>query len=85
MAFEILRGGRSCHAQLRTDFIDMVVYRGGDQIASWGYASLMGLGLTLAQIPMISVPLSAIWLGLSVWLGRTHLNRNSAMLRSHHH
>ncbi|BBP60068.1 MFS transporter [Pseudomonas sp. Cab53] len=57
------------------NFIDTVVYRGGDQIASWGYASLMGLGLTLAQIPMISVPLSAIWLGLSVWLGRTHLKQ----------
>lgn len=54
------------------NFIDTVVYRGGDQIASWGYAGLMGLGLTLAQIPMIAVPLSAVWLGLSVWLGRTH-------------
>jgi len=54
------------------NFIDTVVYRGGDQLASWGYAGLMGLGLTLAQIPMIAVPLSAAWLGLSVWLGRTH-------------
>uniref|UniRef100_UPI00117B59BF NTP/NDP exchange transporter n=3 Tax=Pseudomonas TaxID=286 RepID=UPI00117B59BF len=54
------------------NFIDTVVYRGGDQLASWGYAGLMGLGLTLAQIPMIAVPLSAVWLGLSVWLGRTH-------------
>jgi len=54
------------------NFIDTVVYRGGDQLASWGYAGLMGLGLTLAQIPMIAVPLSAIWLGLSIWLGRTH-------------
>jgi AAA family ATP:ADP antiporter len=54
------------------NFIDTVVYRGSDQLASWGYAGLMGLGLTLAQIPMIAVPLSAVWLGLSVWLGRTH-------------
>jgi len=54
------------------NFIDTVVYRGGDQLASWGYAGLMGLGLTLAQIPMIAVPLSAVWLGLSIWLGRTH-------------
>ncbi|MNE87200.1 hypothetical protein D3C80_1843730 [compost metagenome] len=54
------------------NFIDTVVYRGGDQLASWGYAGLMGVGLTLAQIPMIAVPLSALWLGLSVWLGRTH-------------
>jgi len=54
------------------NFIDTVVYRGGDQLGSWGYAGLMALGLTLAQIPMIAVPLSAIWLGLSIWLGRTH-------------
>ena len=54
------------------NFIDTVIYRGGDQLASWGYAGLMGLGLTLAQIPLIAVPLSALWLLLSVWLGRTH-------------
>ncbi|MGE4341429.1 MAG: MFS transporter, partial [Pigmentiphaga sp.] len=54
------------------NFIDTVVYRGGDQLASWGYAGLMGLCLTLAQIPLIAVPLSALWLGLSIWLGRTH-------------
>ena len=54
------------------NFIDTVVYRGGDQLASWGYAGVMGLGLALAQIPMIAVPLSALWLGLSIWLGRTH-------------
>jgi len=40
-----------------------VVYRGGDRLASWGYAGLMGLGLTLVQIPMVAVPLSAVWLG----------------------
>ena len=55
------------------NFIDTVVYRGGDQIASWGYAGLMGLGLSLAQIPLAAVPLSAIWLSLAIWLGRTHL------------
>ncbi|HDS0927455.1 TPA: MFS transporter [Pseudomonas putida] len=57
------------------NFIDTVVYRSGDQVASWGYAGLMGLGLTLVQIPMIAVPLSALWLLLSIWLGRTHQAR----------
>ena len=52
-----------------------MVYRGGDQLASWGYAGVMAVGLTLAQIPMIAVPLSAVWLGLSIWLGRTHQAR----------
>jgi AAA family ATP:ADP antiporter len=68
-------------------FIDTVVYRCGDQAASWGYAGLMALGLTLAQIPMIALPLSALWLGLSVWLGRTHqmqVRENDASVLSTH-
>ncbi|MBA4136179.1 MAG: MFS transporter [Opitutus sp.] len=52
------------------NFIDTVVYRGGDQIASWSYAGLVGLGLTLTGISMVAVPLSVAWLGLSFWLGR---------------
>lgn len=52
------------------NFIDTVVYRGGDQVASWAYAALAGLGLTMSGIAIIAVPLSVIWLGLSVWLGR---------------
>ncbi|WP_372380924.1 NTP/NDP exchange transporter [Xanthomonas sp. NCPPB 1754] len=54
------------------NFIDTVVYRGGDQLASWGHTALMSLGLGLMQIPFIALPLSAVWLGLSIWLGRVH-------------
>jgi ATP:ADP antiporter, AAA family len=54
------------------NFIDTVVYRGGDQIASWSYTGLTGLGLTLTQIPFIAIPLSMLWFGLSIWLGRVH-------------
>ncbi|MBT2304670.1 MFS transporter [Variovorax paradoxus] len=61
------------------NFIDTVVYRGGDQVASWAFAGLMGLGLSLAQLPMIAVPLSAVWLVLSVWLGRTHMRSAAQM------
>jgi AAA family ATP:ADP antiporter len=52
------------------NFIDTVVYRGGDQVGSWAYAGLMGLGLSMAGIAIVAVPLSAIWLALSFWLGR---------------
>lgn len=52
------------------NFIDTVVYRGGDQIASWSYAGLLALGLGLSGIALVAVPLSAAWLGLSLWLGR---------------
>ncbi|KXU34833.1 MFS transporter [Ventosimonas gracilis] len=52
--------------------IDTVVYRAGDQVGSWSYAALIALGLTLAQIPLVAVLLSVLWLGLSIWLGRRH-------------
>jgi AAA family ATP:ADP antiporter len=54
------------------NFIDTVIYRGGDQVGSWSYAGLMGLGISITQISVIAVPLSLIWLLLSVFLGRAH-------------
>jgi len=52
--------------------IDTVIYRTGDQVGSWSYGGLMALGLTLAQIPLVAVLLSLLWLSLSVWLGLRH-------------
>lgn len=52
------------------NFIDTVVYRGGDQVGSWAYAGLIALGLSMTGIAVVAVPLSVIWLGLSFWLGR---------------
>jgi AAA family ATP:ADP antiporter len=50
--------------------IETFVYRGGDQLAAWSYAGLAALGLGLAGISFVAVPVSAVWLGLAVWLGR---------------
>jgi AAA family ATP:ADP antiporter len=50
--------------------IETFVYRGGDQVAAWMYAGLAALGLTLAGISYVAVPLSAVWLVLGLWLGR---------------
>lgn len=61
------------------NFIDTVVYRGGDQVASWSYAGLMDIGVGLAQISFIAVPLSLIWLALSIWLARTHGRKEALM------
>lgn len=52
------------------NFIDTVVYRSGDQIAAWSYAGLLAIGLSLTGIAIVAVPLSALWLVLSFWLGR---------------
>ena len=52
------------------NFIDTVVYRGGDQVGSWSYAGLAAAGLGMTGIALVAVPLSVLWLGLSLWLGR---------------
>lgn len=52
------------------NFIDTVVYRSGDAVGGWAFAGLKALGLGLAGIAWIAVPLAALWLALSVALGR---------------
>jgi len=51
-------------------FIDTVIYRAGDQIGSWSYAFLVFLGLGIAGISLVAVPLSVAWVINSLWLGR---------------
>lgn len=50
--------------------IETFVYRGGDQLAAWSYSGLAALGLGLAGISFVAVPVSLLWLGLAVWLGQ---------------
>ena len=52
------------------NFIDTVVYRSGDQVGSWAYAGLIALGLSMTGIAMVAVPVSIVWLVLSIWLAR---------------
>ena len=51
-------------------FIDTVVYRAGDQIGAWSYAALGFVGLAMAGISMVAVPISIVWLLNGLWLGR---------------
>ena len=48
------------------NFIDTVVYRGGDAVSAWAYAGLRSLGLGLSAIAWIAVPLTLLW-GLVSW------------------
>ena len=52
------------------NFIDTVIYRSGDQIGAWSYALLSFLGLGMAGIAFVAVPISAAWLLNGFWLGR---------------
>ena len=51
------------------NFIDTVVYRGGDAVSSWIYTGFRGIGLSLSAIAWIAVPLSLIWAWTAYGLG----------------
>jgi AAA family ATP:ADP antiporter len=51
-------------------FIDTVIYRVGDQIGAWLYGLLSFLGLGMAGIAFVAVPISVAWLLNGFWLGR---------------
>ncbi len=55
------------------NLIDTFVYRGGDQIGAWSYAGLSALGMAVGTISLLAAPLSALWLGVAMWLGRRHV------------
>jgi len=50
--------------------LDTVVYRGGDALAGWLFAGLKSLGLGLAAIAWIAVPIALAWAAIALWLGR---------------
>lgn len=55
------------------NFIDTVVFRGGDVANSWFYNMLSsGLGLTMGKVALVGVPIAAFW-GILGWkLGKKH-------------
>ena len=52
------------------NFIDTVVYRGGDALSAWAYAGLKAVGLSLAAIALVAVPLAGVWAWISFKLGK---------------
>jgi len=58
------------------NFNDTVVFRAGDAASGWIFNSLAkSLGLSLAAVAGITLPLAAFWLLLSLRLGRGHAQR----------
>jgi AAA family ATP:ADP antiporter len=51
-------------------FIDTFVYRLGDQVGAWSSVLLSGLGGGTSVAAMVAIPISCIWFGNSLWLGR---------------
>jgi ATP:ADP antiporter, AAA family len=57
------------------NLIDVVVYRGSDALYGWVFDGLQALGLKLGAIALVSVPVAAGWLVLSMVLGRVQEHR----------
>jgi AAA family ATP:ADP antiporter len=70
-ARESLFAGAGRGVKYRTkNFMDTVVFRGGDMLTGWAHAGLGALGLGLAGVAGVLVPLSLAWAGLAAWIGR---------------
>ena len=59
------------------NFIDTVVFRGGDAASGWVYSALKGLGLGLAGVAAAAIPGVLVWLVLGLWLGRQYSLKRS--------
>ena len=62
------------------NFIDTVVYRGGDAASGWAYAGLSALGLGLQGIAAVGLPLAALWVLLARHLARAQARRASGTM-----
>ena len=51
------------------NFIDTVVYRGGDAVSAWVYDGMRSFGLSLGQIALIAAPIAALWALIAYRLG----------------
>ena len=59
------------------NFVDTVVYRGGDAVSAWVYAGMGALGLTMAGIAYAAVPLAGVWALTAYRLGRRQMQMAS--------
>jgi ATP:ADP antiporter, AAA family len=56
-------------------FIDTFIYRGGDVIGAQTDGLLARLGLGLAGLASVAIPLALVWAALGLWLGRAQNRR----------
>ena len=52
------------------NFIDTVIYRGGDAFSGWLVTAVRSAGLGVSGIAFACVPVAGAWLAVSLWLGR---------------
>jgi AAA family ATP:ADP antiporter len=54
------------------NFIDTVVYRGGDTISGWVSTGLRAVGMSISGVSYVGVLIAAAWIGVALYLGRRH-------------
>jgi AAA family ATP:ADP antiporter len=64
-------------------FIDTFVYRAGDVVGAQTEGLLGRLGMGLAAMISVALPLAIIWAGLAFWLGRAHTSNTRELPRDH--
>ncbi len=55
--------------------IDTVMFRGGDVGWAFVFSGLRGLGMNIAAIALVAVPVALVWSGVALWLGREQQRR----------
>jgi AAA family ATP:ADP antiporter len=57
-------------------FVDTFVYRAGDVVGAQTEGLLGRLGMGLAALATVAIPLAAVWMALGLWLGRAQRARS---------
>jgi len=57
------------------NFIDTVVYRGGDALSAWLAGLLRAAGLGATALAFVAVPVALAWFAVGLWLGRRQAER----------
>ena len=60
------------------NFIDTVVYRGGDLIGTWTLRPVIA-AVGIVGTSVLMVPFAAIWAGIALWLGRDYRRRDKEL------
>jgi len=59
------------------NFIDTVVYRGGDAVSGWVYAGLAAVGLGVGQTALVAAPVAAVWAVVAWRLGKAQASMHA--------
>lgn len=63
------------HKYKAKNVVDTVIFRGGDALSGWLYATLRSAGLDIQAIALLTVPVAVVWAGIGLALGNAQERR----------